>query len=516
MKKALIAILAIFLIHSSMMAQKKINNVIKVNPSNIRAIKGNNDVKGYYMFYKADKLKSKDYSYKLVIFDENTEKVATKTLIASKYFHLLESSYNQNRLCFKFYDVKEKMVSLIFYDNEGNKVDTEKYEARKIEKKMILFSINGETKMTPSIIPVGNIGFLEYRMVKNNSDGYILTYYSNDGKKSSWETKSDENAEESQTLGPLSATEDLVTSLLATKPSRMSRDIRFFVVGTDITNGKETFRYEVKSSKYQESPINAIYNKKTNKINLLSYYFSKDENMMNGRSIGIANTELSTDGKELSKKYISWKKDVASTLAVNQHNKFDDIGFLFFHEFVRAENGKIYGIGESFRRANKGSNTALKALAAASGDASGLAYMTVEIGDFYLFEFDSEFNFQKVEIVEKSASKYDLPAWGAAPIMLGYVANAYGCFDFSGLKTINQGKSFVLFYQNYEKRKKEKNRSVAGVISNTGGEYVTDKLDIDTEADFIRVLPAQGANILFVEFFKKEKRIEMNMKKMNY
>ena len=131
-------------------------------------------------------------------------------------------------------------------------------------------------------------------------------------------------------------------------------------------------------------------------------------------------------------------------------------------------------------------------MAAASGDASGLAYMTVEIGDFYLFEFDSEFNFQKVEIVEKSASKYDLPAWGAAPIMLGYVANAYGCFDFSGLKTINQGKSFVLFYQNYEKRKKEKNRSVAGVISNTGGEYVTDKLDIDTEADFIRVLPAQG------------------------
>lgn len=516
--KQLILILSALLVTvpNQLQAQKNINDVIKVNPSNIRVIKDNQDVKGYFIFYKADKLKGKEYSYKLVILDENAEKVATKSLVASKYFALLESSYNQEQLCFKFYDIKEKMVSLIFYDNEANKVKTKKYEARKIEKKMILMNLNSETQMPPTIKSVGQIGFLEYRTVKNEKDGYILTYFPNDKSTKGWTFKSKINSDKTQNLTPLSANEELITSLLVTRPSRMSKDFTYYVIGNDINSGDEQFRYPVKSSKYDESPINAFYNKETGNISLLGYYFTKGDGMTKGKSLGIVHTEIDPKGKELSKDYINWKADVSKVLPVDKRNKFIDVGYLFFHEFIKTTDGRIYGIGESYRKAQKGLNTALKLAAAAGGDASGVSIVTISVEDFYIFEFDSEFNFIDVKLFEKGASNTNIPGLGAAPVLLGYLTKAFNGFDFADVKTIDGGDSFVLFYQDFERRKKEKNKSVAGVISNTKGEYTTDKIDIDTDADFIKVLPAQGSNVLFVEFFKKEKDLQMNMKKLNY
>tara|TARA_B100000508_G_scaffold137176_1_gene131145 strand:- start:439 stop:747 length:309 start_codon:yes stop_codon:yes gene_type:complete len=59
------ALVLLFALPLNSLAQNKINNIIKVNPYNIRAIKDNNEIKGYYLFYKEDKLKGKEYSYKL-------------------------------------------------------------------------------------------------------------------------------------------------------------------------------------------------------------------------------------------------------------------------------------------------------------------------------------------------------------------------------------------------------------------------------------------------------------------
>lgn len=91
-----------------------------------------------------------------------------------------------------------------------------------------------------------------------------------------------------------------------------------------------------------------------------------------------------------------------------------------------------------------------------------------------------------------------------------------GGFDFNYLKQMEDKNTFLVFYDDFERRKGEKNNTIVGVISNTKGEYSQDKVDINTEADYVEALPAQAGNVLFLEYFKKEKKLDMKFQKMNY
>ncbi len=52
-------------------------------------------------------------------------------------------------------------------------------------------------------------------------------------------------------------------------------------------------------------------------------------------------------------------------------------------------------------------------------------------------------------------------------------------------------------------------------IARAGDDYVTDKIDLTTEATFLNVLPAKPGYVLIMEYFRKLKTMQSRLEKFN-
>jgi hypothetical protein len=519
LKKSLLGFgLSVLLFIGAANAQTSVSKVHTINPNNIQPIKKGDKITGYYFFYKADKVKGGDYSYKVAILDQNAEKVAEKRVVASKAFFLIEAQYNGELLCFKFFDLKEKKIKLIFYNDKAEKVSSESYEIDNMEKKMIAMKMQqSEDASVPTVQPIENVGFVDLVTVKNKKIGYQLKFYPNDATQKSWKYGSSKDSPIIEFASILEANKDVVICMVALKKSMLKNDADYQIVGLDSKTGKELFKKKVDSPKYEESITNSFYDNKTKQTTLFGFYFEKGSNVIKDQSLGVVMTTLDNSGKKVNQVYTSWEQDIAKFLGVNSKSKLDDIGFIYFHEFVKKADGSYYGIGEAYRKTVSAGGVALKVLARAGGGTGASAFQ-ISVKDFFIFEFDANNKLVGVENIEKSISRTLMPnGMGLyGPQVLALVVKASGGFGFNYAKTLNNGKTLAVFYNNYEKLKGEKNKAVCGVISNTDGKYLVDKIDLETDATFMKVLPAQDGSILFLEYFSKAGRLEMNFKKMNY
>lgn len=519
LKKSILSVsLGLLLFAGTASAQQKVSRVHEISMNNIQPIKKGEKITGYYVFYKADKVKGGDYSYKVRILDQNAVKVAEKKVVASSNFYLLEAQYNGELLCFKFYDAKEKKAKLIFFNDKAEKVKTESYEVSKMERRMISMRMQqGGNGAAPTMQPIENAGFLDITTVKNDKVGYQIKFYPNDKTQKSWKYGSKKTSPLLEFASVLEANKDIVVCMVALKEGMLKQDAEYQVVGLDAKTGKELFKVKSNSPKYDQSITNSFYDSKTKQTTLFGYYFKKGSNVVKDPSLGIVMTTLDNSGKKVEEVYTSWSKDIAKFLGASSKAKLDDIGFIYFHEFVKKADGSYYGIGEAYRKTVSALGIASKALARASGE-SGASAFQMSVKDFFIFEFDKNNKLVGVENVEKSISRILMPNGAGlyGPQLLALVVKAVGGFDFDYAKTLNSGKTLAVFYTDYEKRKGEKNKVVCGVISNTDGKYLVDKIDLPTEADYLKILPAQDGSILFLEYYRKEKKLEMNFKKMNY
>lgn len=515
-KKLSIAAICLFLITS--ISAQKVSSVVSIEMNNIQPIKKGDEITGYFMFYKADKVKGGDYSYKIRILDENAEKVATKKIVGGSLFYLLEAQYNGDLLCFKFYDMKEKKINLKFYNDKAEKVYSKSYEVSKQERRMIMAYMQQGSQANPSVVPIEGKGFVDLSVVKNDKIGYELKFYPNDRETKGWKYGSKKTSPLLEFASITEANEDVVIVMVGMKKSMMKQDAEYKIVALDAKTGKEMYDIKVSNSRYEESITNTFYDETKNELTTFGYYFKKGDNVVKDKSLGIVISTLDASGKKIDTKYTGWTKDIAKHLGPSNRGKIADVGFIFFHEFIRKADGSFYGIGESYRKTVSAGGTALKVLAAAGGGASNTSAAQITVNDFYIFEFDKDKNVIGVETFEKSKSRVILPAGAAyyGPQLLAQLVKSMGGFDFDYLKSIDNGQTFALFYRNHEKIKGEKNKSIAGVISHTKGNYMTDKIDIPTESDAVRTLPAKDGNILFLEYFRKDRKLEMNFKKMNY
>ena len=83
-------------------AQEKlsINNVYKMSVRSSGTIISEDQIKGYYLFFKSDKIDKRTNEYTLQIVDANLNKVKDIKFQDSKKIYLLESSYNGSSLVF--------------------------------------------------------------------------------------------------------------------------------------------------------------------------------------------------------------------------------------------------------------------------------------------------------------------------------------------------------------------------------------------------------------------------------
>ena len=98
-----------------------IDNIIKISPRSLNAIKEGSDVKGYYFFYTSDKIDKRTNEYTLKIFDNNLKPLKDIKFQDSKDVVVLESEFNGADLMFLFYNTRERTFDYQVYGADGTK-----------------------------------------------------------------------------------------------------------------------------------------------------------------------------------------------------------------------------------------------------------------------------------------------------------------------------------------------------------------------------------------------------------
>lgn len=500
--------IAIFLSSNLLFAQKELDKVAYINFNNIKAIQDGDEVVGYYMFYKSW-IKGLDYNYYLRILDQNAEFVAEKKFRGDNYFSLIETAYNKDVLSVKFYDSKEKKVSIYFFNNKAEKVGSKIYEADKTEHRTLLMAQSKTFISEPTLHPIGNKGFLHYKIVKNKKYGYEISYFPNNKEEKKWKSYSDRNSEQIETTVPLEINEDVIINQVFLKDKMITNEAEFLVNAIDAKTGKELFRTKLANSDFEENAFHSYYDDANQEIYLFGNYFEKGKKVLIDKNIGLVMTVLGLDGSIKRKKYVSWADDVSKILACDENGEFEGIGNVYIHDYVKQSNGKIYAIGEQIGKAK--SKVVHKSISLGIPD---MKVSKASVGNFYFFEFDSDFKLTDIKTFEKNTSVFELPAGisGMNETVLSYYSKRYDGFGFDYVKELDNGNIFTVYYQaagdNWD--------SYYGIISNENGVYTQDKINFDRSYKKTRVLPANGGSILTVDFDSETKKINMNIQKMNY
>jgi hypothetical protein len=120
------------------------------------------------------------------------------------------------------------------------------------------------------------------------------------------------------------------------------------------------------------------------------------------------------------------------------------------------------------------------------------------------------------EIYEKNNNNFGLNTGTdfSSPHRLALLAKMYGAFDYSFTQIGKNHSSFTTAYTDYERSKEYKGLTF-NAISYYDGKITRDKINLKTDAKWLNVLPAKPGSILIMEYFKKSKRLDMHMEKLN-
>ncbi|MEK6477896.1 DUF6770 family protein [Catalinimonas sp. 4WD22] len=498
---------------SPILAQKKdFSDFLTVKLRNMGPIIEGNEVKGYYMFYQTDKVDRKTNAYQLRILDQNLNEVGNREIIESKYLALLEGSFNEKSILLKFYDVKEKQLKFHQYDQSG-KLITEK--TVEVESKYDVATFNTEASSNEiqgnKLFAVTDKGFIHYNLTKNKKLGYSIDFIPESGLKS-WTYASDPESKEIQGASLATITSEMILNVVAKKPSILSKDATFYLMGLDIRTGKKLFEKKMEDNQFSLQILNSFHDDQTGNTTLFGQYYAAEDKMFKSGSLGIFSVEIDKSGNLTSEKYISWFKDVTQFLPVSQKGKVEDMGYLYFHKIVKNAKGEVFAIAEQYRKAADGLGIAM----AAMGGGASVVKMVIE--DLVIFKFSPDFILTDVDIFEKEKTSVALPqsySWVSTSLM-GHYLKSVGNFDYTFTQLSADKSNLTTGYVDFEKRKGEKNGWAFGAVSNTDGNYALDKITLSVDASDVRVLPAKHGYVLISEYYANNKKLDLRLEKINY
>lgn len=492
-------------------AQKvSFDDVLTIELKNMGSIIKNNEVTGYFMFYKVDKVDRKNNAYLLRILDANLNEVSSDKITESKYFSLKEASYDGQSILLKFFDLKDKQVVFYQYDQNAKVKMKKTFPLSKQEIQMASMQ-NSEEIKSFSLFDLENKGFLNYSVVKNKDLGYEIRFFPEAGEKG-WVYKSNPESKNYDVASYLAANDQVVFSAISSRPGVMSKKITYMLLGVDLNTGKKVFEKPLVDSKYKLQVMNGYTDETSGNIVLFGLYYDDDEKIGKDQSNGLFAVTLDNKGEYVGKKFISWEKDVSKVLPVNERGKIKDVGYLFFHNIFKTADGKVFAIGEQYRKAASGWGIAANVLGGGNSNV-GMAKIVVE--DLYVMQFSADFTLESVKVFDKTRNDIEMPGGSeyVSPQLLAYMVKAYDGFDYS-FTQMNKDKSvYSVGYLDWSRNAKS---MIFGAVTWADNEFSTDQLKLKTEASSLRVFPGKPGYVMVSEYFRKQKKLETRLEKINY
>lgn len=516
MKKSLFAALA-FLFTVNLSAQTAdFNGVKRVTSSSLRSIVENNEVKGYYMFLFVDKANRKENIYELQFLDNSLKKTHSAELVKPKNYFLLESAFNGSHFCFSFYNPKKKSIEYVVMDGKGKVTGT--YTVLDLTQQEIMM-ISQTTQSEDNIYSGGlsgvdGKGFVRYGYEKEKGLRVSIDFFDNLGNKG-WSALSGASKESKSFEGaiPYFANGEVIASFLTTRAKLMSKDVDSDLVFHSAANGKELFRLKCED-KYITWPMGVSYDNETKEYFIFGEYYNKTDNPIKDDSQGFFLQTVNPSGKITKESFSHWENDVMKKLSITDKSKMPKNVSVCMHKMIRTADGKIYAIGEQFKKAVSGLGVAAAVI---GGGNSNVALLKAELYNMMLFEFDNSLSISKVSIYEKDKTNVELPqGFGMlGTVVLGYYMRQYGWFDYAFTAISTDRKQFNSAYVNFDRGKGARKYVVGNIALNKENQIKTDVVSLSSKPTWFSVFPSKPGYVAVFEYFRKEKKATVRLEKLN-
>jgi hypothetical protein len=515
MKRIMLTAITLLIYFTAFTQNFKMEGITKVRSKSTGEIMNEeNLVKGYYYFYQADKADRKNFNYILKITDENLREIKSIDIIRPKHYYLVESEYNGDAFAFLFYDAKSKAIELLTMDKtlKQSGIITKKLEGK--------YNINyfnnliiGNDMGHSFLVSVKKKGFLYYGFAETKYYKYDVNFYDNNLKPIWSTTPKEQKTKEIELADDAFQSGNYIGSLVTRRAGIFSKDASYDLMVNETSTGKELFNKELVDNEYNISAAKIIFDDKSQNILIFGEYYGLKDKEFKSASLGYFYFTIDLKGNILQKRWISWEKDMAKVLPVDKTGKMEKGARVFVHEIIRTADGEVFVIGEQYKKAASGWGIAMKAM---GGNTSTVQ---VEVMNMVIFQFTPQLEIKKVHIFEKDPHFHLLPAgaeWTSAK-MLAYYALANQWFDYSFTQMFKDKNTFVVTYVNYDKEKGEKGKNILGALVYTPEkEFKVDKSSLTRKSSDYFVRRAKDGNIMVAEYFKKERRVDIRLEKLNY
>lgn len=509
----LIAVLLVSVTSVTSFAQSSsFSGISKIQLKNASPIMEDGQVRGYYIFYRVEKKDRKTVSYKIQFLNENLEKTGSKSITGTPYLSLIEASYNGTNVMLKFLDTREKKYTFRQYDRAGEQVSR---KSKEYDRKDIIASTAYSAGNTGNgaLFPVNGKGFLNISGKKFKKIGYEINFYPNSKEVRGWTYKSDPEEKATRYAEILGANEDIVLISIASFEGITMKALTNYVVGIDVKTGKEVFETPLSKDELNVIVSDGFIDEEAKEFTIFGTYFGESGDAYKKNGEGLYSVSFDFQGNVLKEKINLWEKDFGKLLPVSKKGKMADLGYFYMHDVFKTADGRIFAFGEQYRKAASGAGIAMNILA--GGGRSGISVVKIVVEDMLFFEFTPDFELKKVEFFDKSKSNFSLPEGygGVKAFKLGQIVDIYGGFDYF-YKTENKEENSVsVIYRDWNREEKQ---SEVHSVTYAGGDFVTDMMPIETEAKRYRLMRGKEGHIIIMEYFKKEKKLNVRMEKFNF
>ena len=510
-----LVVLSLTIAHATTAQKLSIENVRTVSLRSTGAIKTHEEVKGYFTLYQGDKIDRNTNEYALQIMDENLNKVKEVKFTDSRKVQLLESAYNGTDLIFKFFDEEQKLIDFRVYGFDGKKKfnyqrEVDKKTKRYMENMEAFLKNNVENK---TIFPVGDRGYISVIPVREEGDfTYEVSYYGS-GKKSTWTFNPDGEDSKIAQAQYLGTTDSVAVFSVLKKSRKYTNKSSAFLVGLYLHNGKLAFDFETDRDKYNFLPMNISTINGTTNFLVMGQYCDKEDNISKGKSLGMGMWLLNSKGSILNAKYNSWATEISKHLSVNAKGRVADIGYIYFHKILQTEDGNFFAVGEGYKRQADAAGIALNVL----GGGQHASTTKIKVTDMLLLNFDQQFNVKAATIYDKNPTNVTLwPGMDFAnlPSVAMWVKYFFDGFDYAFTQADKSHSTFTVGYIDFVKEKDYKGGTFNSITYHNG-QFTQDKFNLVKKGSSLKVYEAKLGSIMIAEYFRKEKRFEMRLEKVN-
>lgn len=518
-KNIWIAFVGLLMGTTMLQAQSKLS-VDKVYSTYLRnsgTIMENNQIKGYFFLYQSDKIDRHTNEYTLQILDQNLNKVRDIKFQDDKKLNLLEAAYNGNSLSFLFKNDDTKMLEMKIYGVDGKlKYTYSRDFDKKTEALMKQYELTHTDEGTnENVFNVGESGYVSVMPLRDGKQRtYEVDYYSSKEKKQ-WSYIPADDEERYAQAEFMGSTDSLIILQVMKKDRALRGEPVSHLVGINFVTKKKDFEINFEAEKFKFVATNVMTTKGTNEIMLVGSYFDKDANIMKDFSQGLAIYTIDSKGNFISKTYNSWESDFAKYLPTNSKGKVDKIGFLYIHKIIKTPAGKMYVVGEGYKRQANAGGIALTALAAMSGGSSNAGVTKLVVTDMVMMEFNDKYKVTNATIYDKvnndaiTNNMSDFNSQHALALLL----KATGSFGYEFTTAEDDNSTFSVCYSDYERSKDYRGQTFNSIHFN-GNKFSTDKIELKSKASRMRVFPAKAGSVMIMEYFKKDKRLDFRLEKL--